>query len=146
MPYLDTETEAYITRYIDMETGIETKPACPYSQFKRMRDLEKAYCSSGSIHVPRSLDQSYYVGLDSLEASIDQDMDQVVYRYMTAQRFLRDAARTELTTADKVIKNSTLPGLTNSTAGLAKRQSTKVPKTEQNSKHAKILMVNQLWL
>lgn len=88
----------------------------PYTQFKKLTDLERSYSLSGDIHVPRSLDQSYYVGLDSAKDTVTQDRDQVIYKYMNKQIKCEkpNESRLELDSALK--------------------------------KQAKILTVNQLWL
>jgi hypothetical protein len=142
MPYLDTETEAYITRYSDMKTGAKPKPDCPYSQFKRMSDLEEAYCSSGSIHVPRSLDQSYYIGLDTREESAEQDKDQVIYKHAKNQA---NSPANNRAVKDSESKSKLLPKTTG-TVDITNKTSVDHPKLEQHVGHAKILMVNQLWL
>jgi hypothetical protein len=128
VPYLDTETEAYVTREAHMNNpeNITAPGSEPYTQFKKMTDLEQIYSLFETIHMPRSLDQSYYVGLDSLEDTAARDLDQVIYRHMRRQH-----NRLNSVTSDDGSKLSTLPG------DLA---------VMRKPKQAKILMVNQLWL
>lgn len=63
--------------------------------------MQKPYSSLGTSHVPHSLDQSYYAGLELTNDSTVQERDQVTYKYT---------------------------------------------KKHHGLSHAKILMVNQLWL
>lgn len=178
MSYLNTETEAYIKNDADVTTRTENEPDCVVSQFRKLVDLEAAYCSVGSNHVPRSLDQSYYVVIDSLEDSVDQDRDQVVYKYTKEQLinsemndpggqgnastlkdkkqtylfFLKSASVFQERSPNSISKrqqggqDSKLPASPTETVFTADQQSVEIAKTERFSKHAKILMVNQLWL
>jgi len=81
LPYFDMETEAYISRnsFDDATAPREKQLADGLStSFRQMRNLEDVYLASDDIHVARSLDQSYYTGLDNVEA---KDLEQVVFRY-----------------------------------------------------------------
>jgi hypothetical protein len=151
MPYLDTETEAYVTREADMKCRAHIKaPQCdPYIRFKRLDDLVEAYSCSGSIHVPRSLDQSYYIGLDSVEDSVDHDLNQVVYKYTGAQLAYSEECigKEKNPTVYRFQKARQLYRIRAAQINcLANSRVVEGPKLLVPPTQAKILMVNQLWL
>jgi hypothetical protein len=69
--------------------------------------LEEAYPISKTdeptdLHVPRSLDESYYIGLDS---TYTRDCDQVVYRY-TKERAKKEARKQDSLIARTLARES----------------------------------------
>jgi hypothetical protein len=175
VPYFDSETEKYINRITDMKDLPVEKASCePYVQFKRLIDLEKLYNSSGSIHVPRSLDQSYHFGLEAVEDedSVEQEMDQVIYKYMKKQlsylslgnsdqqsekedvyqlpqkrQCSKEKAQANFGANRRPSVDMNLSGSsTASGASVDKPTAGHVSTAEIPCKQAKILMVNQLWL
>jgi hypothetical protein len=132
IPYFHVETKEYLD-WKKLRRGILNKEPDNLDpderqRFKNLTELEETYQNFRNaqlvyMHVPRTLDESYYVGLDCTR---ERDDDQVIYRHMK-NKAGGDGKKQE-------------GAQEQNTVGVS-RYSQTPPKFEN-----RILMVNQLWL